>query len=269
MEPENYYQKNNETGKLNIFTTKAFYDQLGTEQKKVFKRFCLWSHHQECWVSKGKAEHCGYLKDRLKELGFEDKGNTGERLSFEEQVRQQQEKAEHRADRAENRAEKAEQKYEQLHDQAKKMASAIPFGQPILVGHHSEKRDRKYRERIHNTFGKAFEELDKSNYYSDKAATARETAEGKKYTNPVYLGNRIKECEKNIRILERRLLGKLYPNSPEREISQESRDFYNSRIKEEKEKLEFYQDRMKVINPEWSGSITVTTKKVKGKSKGM
>jgi hypothetical protein len=36
------------------------------------------------------------------------------------------------------------------------MASVIPFGQPILVGHHSERRDRNYRGRIHSTYGKAF-----------------------------------------------------------------------------------------------------------------
>lgn len=43
------------------------------------------------------------------------------------------------------------------YQRARQMAEAIPFGQPILVGHHSEGRDRRYRERIHNTFGKAFD----------------------------------------------------------------------------------------------------------------
>lgn len=33
---------------------------------------------------------------------------------------------------------------------ADERAAAIPFGQPILVGHHSEGRDRRYRERISN-----------------------------------------------------------------------------------------------------------------------
>ena len=28
-----------------------------------------------------------------------------------------------------------------------KALSVIPFGQPILIGHHSEKRDRNYRRR--------------------------------------------------------------------------------------------------------------------------
>lgn len=33
-------------------------------------------------------------------------------------------------------------------EQSHKMADVIPFGQPILIGHHSERRDRAYRERI-------------------------------------------------------------------------------------------------------------------------
>jgi hypothetical protein len=36
-----------------------------------------------------------------------------------------------------------------LYDDAHRMADAIPFGQPILDGHHSEGRDRRYRDRIH------------------------------------------------------------------------------------------------------------------------
>lgn len=51
------------------------------------------------------------------------------------------------------------------------MAETIPFGQPILVGHHSEGRDRRYRERIHNTFGKAFATMDKADHYEQKAAS--------------------------------------------------------------------------------------------------
>lgn len=46
-------------------------------------------------------------------------------------------------------------------DGARDMAVQTPFGQPILVGHHSENRDRNFRDRIHNTFGKAFAEQNK------------------------------------------------------------------------------------------------------------
>lgn len=82
-----------------------------------------------------------------------------------------EERKQNRKDHAKEQAAKNEQKSEQLYNHAKKMASVIPFGQPILVGHHSEKRDRNYRNKIHNTFGKAFEAQDKAQYYEEKAAT--------------------------------------------------------------------------------------------------
>lgn len=51
------------------------------------------------------------------------------------------------------------------------MAEVIPFGQPILVGHHSEGRDRRYRGRIHDKFGKSFALQDKAKHYEQKAAS--------------------------------------------------------------------------------------------------
>jgi hypothetical protein len=69
-------------------------------------------------------------------------------------------------------AKKNQKTAEQLHDQAHKMAENIPFGQPILIGHHSEKRDRNYRDKIHRTFEKAFEASDKADHYRQKAAGA-------------------------------------------------------------------------------------------------
>lgn len=263
MEELNYYVKNLETGKLNVFTTKPFYDALEEEQRKVFRQFCLWSRSQGCWVSKGKAERAYYLNARLKEMGFADHGSIGEKLSFREKVDREQDKAAGRAERSERRAENAEQKSDELYNKAKGMASVIPFGQPILVGHHSEKRDRNYRDRIHNTFGKAFNEMDKAEHYRNKAENAKYTAEGKKFSNPSYLSNKIKEVQKNLRILERRLNGKLYRDSPVREISEQDRNFYNKRINEEQEKLDYFVDRMKVIHPDYqlANKSTSTAKK--------
>ncbi len=40
---------------------------------------------------------------------------------------------------------------------ANKRAEVIPFGQPILVGHHSEARDRRYRAGIAQQFGRGFD----------------------------------------------------------------------------------------------------------------
>lgn len=56
-----------------------------------------------------------------------------------------------------------------LYESAKKSLEIIPFGQPILVGHHSERSDRNYRNRAHNKMSKSFELQEKSEYYAEKA----------------------------------------------------------------------------------------------------
>ena len=77
-----------------------------------------------------------------------------------------------RIDRLEDAGSRAKHRGESLVSGARKMADVIPFGQPILVGHHSERGDRNYRGRIENKFRKGFEELDKSAYYERRAAAA-------------------------------------------------------------------------------------------------
>jgi hypothetical protein len=82
-----------------------------------------------------------------------------------------EERRQNRVNYAQAQVAKNDKKAEQLYNSAKKMADCIPFGQPILVGHHSEKRDRNFRKRIHNTFGKSFEAQDKAKHYEQKAET--------------------------------------------------------------------------------------------------
>ena len=55
------------------------------------------------------------------------------------------------------------------HARAESMADVIPFGQPILVGHHSERSDRNFRNRIDKTFRKSFELSDKAEHYEKRA----------------------------------------------------------------------------------------------------
>lgn len=54
---------------------------------------------------------------------------------------------------------------------AKSRADRIPMGQPILVGHHSEVLDRKFRAKIHADMGKAYA-------LHDDAADLRRQARG-------------------------------------------------------------------------------------------
>ena len=79
-------------------------------------------------------------------------------------------KQEEKRARFEHRAEGAANEATAAHQRAHQMAEAIPFGQPILVGHHSEGGDRRYRARIHDTFGKSVALQDKAEHYRNKAA---------------------------------------------------------------------------------------------------
>lgn len=82
-----------------------------------------------------------------------------------------EERRQNRIDYANEQADKLKKESDNLYNKAMDMASYIPMGQPILVGHHSEKRDRRYREKIHTTHGKSIAASDKARYYENKAAT--------------------------------------------------------------------------------------------------
>jgi len=77
-----------------------------------------------------------------------------------------------RIERYRDRAKTANQQASALFNRARQMADAIPLGQPILVGHHSETRDRNYRARIDRIFRAAFAADGKAAHYAGKAAAA-------------------------------------------------------------------------------------------------
>lgn len=82
-----------------------------------------------------------------------------------------------RYERLLNAAMRAEKESKEKLDSAHKMAEFIPFGQPILIGHHSENKDRNYRGRIENKYRKGFELAQKAREYKNRAeATASNAA---------------------------------------------------------------------------------------------
>ena len=77
-----------------------------------------------------------------------------------------------RIDRYKELAVKNQEIADERYNTAHKMAECIPFGQPIIVGHHSEKGDRAFRNKIHNNYKKSFEAMDKAKYYREKVLAA-------------------------------------------------------------------------------------------------
>lgn len=105
-------------------------------------------------------------------------------------------KQEARRERLEAAAENARAEANQRYNAARQMAEVIPFGQPILIGHHSEKRDRNYRGRIENNFRKSFEADQRAKELAAKAAAVGTAGiSGDDPDAPTKLAERIAELE--------------------------------------------------------------------------
>lgn len=81
--------------------------------------------------------------------------------------------AEERADRLEERADKAAGQASAKMGAFKSIHDNIPFGQPILVGHHSERRHRRDLERARNAANAACELSDKADGLRTAAEASR------------------------------------------------------------------------------------------------
>ena len=82
-----------------------------------------------------------------------------------------EERRQNRKDRYEELANKNRQQSEERYDAARSIGSRIPMGQPILVGHHSERGHRADLKRIDNNMRKSIDHSDKADYYERRAQT--------------------------------------------------------------------------------------------------
>jgi hypothetical protein len=89
------------------------------------------------------------------------------------------ERAEERSSRFEDYSDKRETDAERAKAAVEAIAGQIPLGQPILVGHHSEKHARKHAEQIQNGMRKAVQLWRTSQYWADRAAGAIRNAKYK------------------------------------------------------------------------------------------
>lgn len=192
------YIFNLETTKIELHFEKAEFDALSAEQKQELKGAFLWSSRGKCWVSRAKEPNLWRAIRVAKSLGFTEEQRNGERLSFAERVEQQAERAEARADRLEGYAENAAERARQLRKPMEDMRGDIAFFTQPNISSAGGRAFTRSRERIFERYEKGFDEYRKSEYFKQKAATARNTAEQAKYNDPAYLNRRIKECKKEI-----------------------------------------------------------------------
>lgn len=106
-------------------------------------------------------------------------------------------RAEQRAERFEDYSQARAQDAEQARAAVSVIADMIPFGQPILVGHHSEHHARADQERIHNGMSRAVKMWATAEYWTQRAAGAIRAAKYKE--RPDVRARRIKGLEADLR----------------------------------------------------------------------
>ena len=144
--------------------------------------------------------------DDLAELTDED------RTTFAEQRETSRQRAADRAHRMAGYAENATARSEAAYARAREIGDRIPFGQPILVGHYSEKRHRRDLARSQAAATKALEEDRKADHWENRAegSTRNATPDGERSLG--FLQRRLEEAEAELRKMERRLAGEGYIN---------------------------------------------------------
>ena len=129
-------------------------------------------------------------------------------------------RAEERSERFEGYRENRARDASQAQDAVHRITDGIPLGQPILIGHHSERHARKDQERIENGMRKALKMWKTAEYWRYRAAGALRHAKYKEL--PAVRARRIKTIEADRRRQERarvecanviKAWGLLYANS--------------------------------------------------------
>ena len=201
--PDDYFIVNRETGKLELHFDKATYDALTEAQRQEIKSGFLWGRRSHCWISRCKEPNLYSARRCAESLGLADAGKTGERLSFAEQMERKAERAERRADRYENRADSAHQRGEALQKPINDMHGDIAFFTQPNINTSAGRAFTRRRERMFASFDRGFEEFRKSEYWQDRAETARRTADQKELQDKGFIMRRIKERESDIRKLRK------------------------------------------------------------------
>jgi hypothetical protein len=146
-----------------------------------------WAPKQELFVASWTPDRADLLTELADEIEDEDKSL----------VERAEERAERFAGYSDSRAKEADSAHAAVHA----ISEHIPFGQPILVGHHSERRARKDAQRIHDNMRKAVSLWDISNYWTQRAAGAIASAKYKERTD--VRARRIKTIEADLRKSEK------------------------------------------------------------------
>lgn len=271
---DGYYIINKETGKLELHFEREDYQALTDAQKNTIKGCFLWGRNSGCWISRAKEPNLYAAKRVAEQLGLENQGKSGERLSFAEQMERQQERAERRADRYEAHAGSAAQRAETLQKPINDMHGDIAFFTQPNINSSAGRAFTNRRNRMFAAYEKGFDEYRKSDYWQERAATARKTASGERLKDKAFVCRRIKECESNLRKIKKTVDGyeetlaridggeelksRYTGEAIQREKVAEYLEDYLDRMEAWLDKLGFYQDTLEAL-----GGVTFSRDSIK------
>lgn len=123
-------------------------------------------------------------------------------ISYAEVVQQRKDALERKSERFSTFAHNAEQS---AGDHLKKSdLSFIPMGQPILMGHHSQRKHERAIERSNAHSQKSIDESKRAQKWDHRAKTA-ETLLTKMEESKPYMAGKMEEAEKDMRLWSRRI----------------------------------------------------------------
>ena len=158
--------------------------------KRVKAAGFIWAPKQDLFVAPmWTPERADLLTELCGDIGDEDTSLV--------------DRAEERAERFEDYSDKRESDAHAARAAVDRIADGIPMGQPILVGHHSERHARRDAERIRSGMAKAVKMWETSQYWERRAAGALAHAKYKEL--PAVRQRRIKGLEADRRRNVRRL----------------------------------------------------------------
>ncbi|MFC1403190.1 MULTISPECIES: DUF3560 domain-containing protein [Streptacidiphilus] len=161
------------------------------------------------------------LAERLRAAGFTVTVTIREadRRTFADAEQERVERAEDRAERFAGYADNASTRSDAAWARVGRIAEGIPFGQPILVGHHSERRARRDQERMDTAARTSFAESKRAGYWSGRQQAAE--AYERHRTNPGRTLRRLDKLRADLRAVEKWQHGqsakgyRLDPTNPE------------------------------------------------------
>ena len=195
------YNRNMETGKIEMYFDKSEYMALSEDQKSEIKSNFLFSHRSSAWISRCKFPNLYRAEQVAEKLGLINEGNIGEKLTFEEQQERKAERAERRADRYDYKSDRAAAEGERLQAPINHMHGDIAFFTQPNIDTSAGRAFTRRRDRMWDSYEKGIESFRKSEYYAQKAETARQTAKDTKTHDKGFCQRRIDEASASIRKL--------------------------------------------------------------------